>query len=1004
MTPGRLRVVKWFVKSVSYVAKRKRSRSPLMITLLHEGCIGLIALGSALYGSAGVEARASPPALSVRPTVTATANGLLVDWRAPEAPIVSHADGTVDILLPGYSQTALPGAPTLPFISVLVALPSGTMPALQVVLVEETEKPLPGPLALAPFPAGVQRDAAGHLIGGDFSPAPSAQPTQSNEGGPVVLESAGVTRGVHLARLVFYPARPIGKYPQAHLRVTTHVRVSLTFAAQGASLSRAPSSDPLLAALRSAVINPEQVQPIASTLQNPPAETQTKIQNLNDAGSAWTVQVTTPGLTAITYEALAAAGFPVASTDPHTLHLARAGTEIAAEWDGDEDASFEPGERLLFYAEPRFSRWTSTDVYLLWQDAIHLPLRMQSRPAGPIGNPLGIAWADETVEVNQLYTPDCFCGSIPAGRDGDHWTWDDLKRPGHSTASYSINLPAVDATQPATLTVWLIGYTDVTANPDHRVDVSLNGASVGRIEWDGKQAMTATLLITPGILHRDVNTLTLTLPGIPGVGIEGTWLDAFSIRYARGSAPFGHSVILTGQPAPKAYTLALSSTAGLRVYDITNPDMPLRLTGVITAGNMITFSDPLAGGSHRYALTTGSGLLFPVALHPAQPLQTSGGFTGADYVMIAPADFIPALNDLISLRQAQGLTVAVESVQAIYEAYGDGRPDPAAIRAYLAHAYTAWTPRPTYVVLVGDGSFDPKQYRAGSPPTFIPPYLADVDPWAGETAADNRYVTVDGADTLPDMLIGRLPVKTLTETQVVVKKIVQYETNPFPGGWNEQVAFVADNADEAGNFAAASEVLATAYVTSPFTSQRIYFTPPATTITATRQAVLNQWNAGAFIVQYTGHSSWQQWAAERFLHLDDLPALHNERRWPIVIEMTCFTGAFQRPEPTLDEGLLTLDGGGVVAAWGATGLGISTGHSNLDDGFFRAVFSDTLSTLGQATWAGKLSLATTGQHLDLLDTFTLLGDPALRLNRTIIPWANRTYLPIMVRDQNTLER
>ena len=98
------------------------------------------------------------------------------------------------------------------------------------------------------------------------------------------------------------------------------------------------------------------------------------------------------------------------------------------------------------------------------------------------------------------------------------------------------------------------------------------------------------------------------------------------------------------------------------------------------------------------------------------------------------------------------------------------------------------------------------------------------------------------------------------------------------------------------------------------------------------------------MIQYTGHSSWQQWAAERFLHLDDLPVLHNDRRWPIVIEMTCFTGAFHRPEPTLDEGLLTLDGAGVVAAWGATGLGVSTGHSSLDEGFFQAVFSDTVST------------------------------------------------------------
>jgi hypothetical protein len=232
----------------------------------------------------------------------------------------------------------------------------------------------------------------------------------------------------------------------------------------------------------------------------------------------------------------------------------------------------------------------------------------------------------------------------------------------------------------------------------------------------------------------------------------------------------------------------------------------------------------------------------------------------------------------------------------------------------------------------------------------------------------------------------------------VVSKIVQYETNPLSSGWNKNVTFVADNADEAGDFAAASEAM-TAYVASPFTSQRIYFTPPATTIAATQQAVLNHWNAGALIVQYTGHSSWQQWAAERFLHLDDLPALRNDRRWAIVIEMTCFTSAFQRPEPTLDEGLLTLRGGGVVATWGATGLGISTGHSSLDEGFFRAVFRDTVSTLGQATWAGKLSLATTGQHLDLLDTFTLLGDPALNLNR-----ASPTYLPIIITNQNTLAR
>ncbi len=619
---------------------------------------------------------------------------------------------------------------------------------------------------------------------------------------------------------------------------------------------------------------------------------------------------------------------------------------------------------------------------------------MQSRPANPAGQPLGSAWVEATAEANQLYTPDCFCGTLPPGRDGDRWTWDDLKRAGHATAAYTLALPTVDATQPATLTLWLIGYTDLPAiAPDHRVAATLNTTALGAMEWNGRQAITATLPIPPGLL-RPTNTLTLTLPGLLGVSVEGAWLDAFSIRYARGGAPVGNTVSFTGQPTPHTYGLTLSATAGLRAYDVTNPDLPLRLTGMITDGDTTSLSDPPVGGQHRYALTTDSGVLSPVSVRPVQTLQATGG---ADYVLIAPADFVPALDDLVALRRAQGLTVAVTAVQAIYDTFGDGRPDPASIRAYLAHAYATWTPRPTYVLLVGAGSFDPRRYRDASPLTWVPPYLADVDPWAGETAADNRYVTVDGPDNVPDMLIGRLPVRTLGETQTVVAKIVQYETQPLPGGWNGAVTFVADDADGAGDFAAASDALASTYVTAPFTAQRVYFTPPATPLTATQQAVLNALNAGALLVQYTGHSSWQQWAAERLFHLDDLSAVHNDRRWPIVLEMTCFTGAFHRPEPTLDVGLLIQQGGGAVATWGATGLGVGTGHNLLAAGFLQAVFSDTVRTVGEATLTGKLSLVAAGQNGDLLDTFMLLGDPALQINRAIVPWASRTYLPYVMR-------
>ena len=323
----------------------------------------------------------------------------------------------------------------------------------------------------------------------------------------------------------------------------------------------------------------------------------------------------------------------------------------------------------------------------------------------------------------------------------------------------------------------------------------------------------------------------------------------------------------------------------------------------------------------------------------------------------------------------------------------------------ILDAYATWNPRPRYVLLVGDGSFDPKRYRPDSTPTLIPPYLTHVDPY-GETAADNRYVTVDGNDDVPDLLIGRLPVKTLAETQAVVNKIVQYETNPMPGGWIHNVTLVADDADSGWSYAADSDIIASTYLTPPLVVTRRYCAGVSPYVddclaqdaAAIHTQLLNDWSNGVLIMQYTGHSSWQQWALPQFFHLDDLPSLDNDHRWPIVLEMTCYTGAFQRPEPTLDEELVVRSNAGAVATWGPTTLGKTNGHMALARGFYGAVFRATVSTMGEATLAGKLELASTGQNLDLLNTFVLLGDPATRFDRTVVPWAAQVYLPAVLRN------
>ena len=188
-----------------------------------------------------------------------------------------------------------------------------------------------------------------------------------------------------------------------------------------------------------------------------------------------------------------------------------------------------------------------------------------------------------------------------------------------------------------------------------------------------------------------------------------------------------------------------------------------------------------------------------------------------------------------------------------------------------------------------------------------------------------------------------------------------------------------------------SDQLAAAFIQAPFTPRPIYYAPPATTVTDTHQAILTRWNAGAGLILYHGHSSVRQWAAERLFHRDDVAALRNARQLPVVLQMTCFTGLFHEPGgTTLDETLLRAAEGGAVAVWGPTGLGVATGHQQLAQGFLASAFQRHEGTIGAGTLSGKLKLVASGSSaLDLVDTFTLLGDPATNLNLTLVPWPTR---------------
>ena len=423
------------------------------------------------------------------------------------------------------------------------------------------------------------------------------------------------------------------------------------------------------------------------------------------------------------------------------------------------------------------------------------------------------------------------------------------------------------------------------------------------------------------------------------------------------------------------------------LFDITQPFTPTRIINadvqLIGSGYQLRFEQTLLNERHYLAFSP-SRRLTPSGIVPDPPSDLRNPSNGADYIIITHQDFYADVLPLADQRASQGLRVEVVKLQDVFDEFSDGIYDPEAIRSFLSYAYANWAqPAPSYVLLVGDGNYDFKDNYGWGEPNYIPPYLLDVDPWMGETATDNRYVCVNGpADILPDMNIGRLPVKTSLEAQAMVAKILDYEANSSTEEWNRKVLFVADNADSAGDFPAYSDAVADHYLPAPYQADKIYYGENYTDPAETQAAIVNAINDGRLIVSYVGHSNQYQWGFPSLFHKDRVETLTNSGKLALFLPMTCYDGYFIFPSSTgsdnssIGEVVARAPDKGAVASWSPTGLGVASGHDILEKGLFEAIFYADVTQIGPATTQAKINLyANSGAYRELIDTYLLFGDP-----------------------------
>jgi len=312
--------------------------------------------------------------------------------------------------------------------------------------------------------------------------------------------------------------------------------------------------------------------------------------------------------------------------------------------------------------------------------------------------------------------------------------------------------------------------------------------------------------------------------------------------------------------------------------------------------------------------------LLSVLANQNNSLQTSKEYmadpeiNGADYLIITPEIFYESIMPLAQSKENKGLITKVVKLTDIA-----ANTSAEIISEYIQYAYDNWNPAPTYLLLVGDVE-------------FIPAHYTNLGP-----ATDLYYSTVVGDDYYPDIFVGRFPVKTASELDIVVDKTLNYEINFNQSeAWRQNI-LLASHKQSGRYFLKTSEAIRHFLVDENYTTNKVY---TGGSCTGTTQDVIDSINEGNFIVSHRNHGGILGWGHPS-LTVDDIPSLNNTDMLPAMFSVNCLSGYYDSASvDCFGEAILKAEDKGVVAYIGASRYSYSGYNDELNKGLFSAIFPD----------------------------------------------------------------
>jgi hypothetical protein len=322
------------------------------------------------------------------------------------------------------------------------------------------------------------------------------------------------------------------------------------------------------------------------------------------------------------------------------------------------------------------------------------------------------------------------------------------------------------------------------------------------------------------------------------------------------------------------------------------------------------------------------------------------------------ANVLTALQPLIEWRTRQGFEVHVVSTAVA----GTTKE---AIQAWLQNAYATWPNPPEYITLVGDVS--------GQFP--FPFWRETYTNYQGET--DHPYVQLDGTDILADAHIGRLSANTIDQLNLIVYKIVSYESTPYmtDPGWYGRACLTGDPQDSGYTCVQLMQWLKDRLRHVGYAEEDTIFSEPFVS------QMTSKLNRGDTIFCYRGIMGMSGFTT------GNISTLTNGRKMPFAVNLTCDTGSFasgdSRSEAWLNAGSPPSTPTGGIASIGTATTGTHTRYNNsFTCGILHALYWEGMDHFGEALTRGKYEMYVNyaTQEMSYCQRFTcwnnLMGDAA----------------------------